>query len=182
MGTVTNIKVQPMEVTWGGTAMGFTEGDIELSLTEDHVDVTAHQEGTNILSAIRTGKHAELSLSLKETNTTLMKYILGQSGITATASGGSVAVIGWGSNRDFTPVLSQANKLILHPVANAASAKSEDICAWKAYPVPESFSFSGENPSVLNVTFKIFPDTTKANKVRLLVIGDHATGTFATVT
>ena len=180
MGTVTNIKVQPMEVTWSGSALGFTDGDLELALTEDVVDITAHQEGTNVLSAIRTGKSAELSITLKETNTALVKHILGQSGVADNPSGATAnVVVGWGSSRDFTHVLSQAGKLVLHPVANAASARSEDIAAWKAYPMPESFTFSGENPSTLSVTFKIYPDTSKADEFRLLVIGDHLTGNFA---
>jgi len=182
MGTVTNIKVKPMSVVWAGSALGFTEGDLELTLTEDAVDVTAHQEGTNILSAIRTGKGAELSISLKETNVALVKFILGQSGDVDNPSGATAnLVVGWGNSKDFTHVLSQAGKLVLHPVALASNDYSEDICAWKAYPVPESFTFSGENPSLLNCTFKCYPDTTKAGTFRLLVIGNHTLGNFASL-
>lgn len=179
MGTVTNVKVQPMAVTWASSALGFTDGDIEISITEDAVDVTAHQEGTNVLSAIRTGKSIEIKLAIKETQTAMMKHILGKSANLFTASGGSVSVIGFGSYRDFSHVLGQASALVLHPVANAASAKSEDWKFWKAYPMPDSVAFSGENPTILNVTFKIFPDSSKAAAARLGVIGDHGTGNFA---
>ena len=105
MGTVSNVLVQPMEVTWSASALGFTEGDIELTFTEDIVDVMAHQEGTSVLSGIRTGKRAEISITLKETNRALVKYMLEQSGQSVTASGGASAVVGWGSGRDFTQVL-----------------------------------------------------------------------------
>jgi len=179
MGTVTNVIVQPMDVTWSSSALGFTEGDIEVTITEDAVDVTAHQEGTNVLTTIRTGKSAEVTLALKETSREQVKYILENSGESITASGGSSAVVGWGSGRDFTQTLSQAAALTLHPVTKGASDYSEDVHFWKAYPVPESLSYSGENPAILNITFRCFPDTTKDNQARLGVIGDWNTGDFS---
>lgn len=181
MGTVSNVLVQPMEVTWSASALGFTEGDIEITFTEDIVDVTAHQEGTNVLSGIRTGKRAEVSITLKETNRALVKYMLEQSGQSITASGGSSAVVGWGSGRDFTQVLGQAGKLTFHPVTKASGDYSEDITFWKAYPKPDSFVFSGENPSTLTIEFMIYPDTSKADQARLGVIGNATTGNFASV-
>ena len=182
MGSVSNVLVQPMEVTWGASALGFTEGDIEITFTEDIVDVTAHQEGTNILSGIRTGKRAEVSITLKETNRALVKYMLQQSGQSITASGGASAVVGWGSGRDFTQTLGQAGVLKFHPVTKASGDYSEDITFWKAYPKPDSFVFSGENPSTLSIEFHIYPDTSKADQARLGVVGDATTGNFASVT
>lgn len=179
MGTVANIQVQPMAVEWAGSALGFIDGDLSFATTEDLVDVTAHEEGTNILSAIRTGKSAEISMVLKETNTALVQYIFQQGGALATASGAASASIGWGSSKDFTQVTAQAGKLVLHPVKNAAANKQEDVAAWKAYPVVDSFDFSGENPSTISVTFRVFPDLTKADEFRLFVLGDHTDGDFA---
>lgn len=181
MGTVTNIKVQPMVVTWGGSALGFIDGDLDFTVEEQVVDVTAHEEGTNVLTAIRTGKSATIAMTLKETNTSLVQYIFGQGGTVDNASGATGNVLGWGSAKDFTQVTTQANKLVLHPKVNAANNRAEDIAAWKAYPMPESFLFSGENPSTISVSFMIYPDLTKATAFRLFVIGDHATGNFASV-
>jgi len=183
MSNVANIKVQPMNITWGGSALGFTDGDLEVAFAEDLVDVTAHQEGTNIMSAIRTGKSVEIAVTLKETSAAGIKYIMGAAATVDNASGvaASATIVGWGSAKDFTQVLSQAGKLVLHPVVNASNDYSEDLAFWKAYPVPGSFSFSGENPSTLSVTFRCFPDTTKATAWRLGVIGNHITGNFSAV-
>jgi hypothetical protein len=180
--TVSNVLVQPMSVTWSASSLGLTEGDIEITWIEDIADVTGHQEGTNILSGIRTGKRAEVSITLKETNRALVKYMMEQSGQSVTASGGASAVVGWGSGRDFTQVLSQAAVLKFHPVVKASGDYSEDITFWKAYPKPDTFMFSGENPSTLSIQFLIYPDTTKDTEVRLGVIGNATTGSFATVT
>lgn len=181
MGTVTNIKVKPMDVTWAGSALGFTEGDIELSVEEQAVDVTAHQEGTNVLTAIRTGKSAEIALTIRETNVAMVQHLFQQGGSLETASGGAGDVIGWGSAKDFTQVTTQAGKLVLHPVTAASNDYSEDIAAWKAYPMVESLTFSGENPSTITLTFKIYPDLTKADEFRLFVIGNHNSGDFSEV-
>lgn len=179
---VANVKVQPMRVTWSASSLGLTEGDIEITWIEDLVDITAHQEGTNVLSAIRTGKRAEVSVTMKQTNRELVKYMLQQSGESVTASGGASAVVGWGNGRDFTQVLTQAAKLTFHPVTKASSDYSEDITFWKAYPKPGSFVFSGENPSTLTIDFMIYPDTSKDGQARLGVVGNATTGNFASVT
>lgn len=181
MSNVANIKVQPMNITWGGSALGFTDGDLEVAFAEDLVDVTAHQEGTNIISAIRTGKSVEIAVTLKETSAAGIQYIMGAAATVDNASGATGNVVGWGSAKDFTQVLSQAGKLVLHPVVNASNNYTEDLAFWKAYPVPGSFSFSGENPSTLSVTFRCFPDSTKATAFRLGVIGNHITGNFSAV-
>ena len=177
-GTVANVTMRPMTVTWGASSLGFTDGDIEIPFTEDVVDVLAHQTGSSVQTAIRTGKNIEVALTLKETSKAAYEYILKQSGSLATASGGASAVIGWGSAKDFTQVLSQAAKLTFHPVTKAAADKSEDVAFWLAYPMPESMVYSGENPSTLSVTFKIYPDAAKADAFKLGVIGNSTSGNF----
>lgn len=174
MGSVTNIKVEPVEISWSGSALGFCDGDIAISIEEQMVDVTAHQEGTNVLTGIRTGKTAEVTVTLKETDSAQITKIFGP------AAGGSeytpmagTGVIGWGGSKDFTQNLTQASKLVLHPVVLASGDYSRDWAFWKAYPMPDSITFSGENPETISVTFKCYPDLTKQDAVRLFVYGNH---------
>lgn len=183
MTCATNVKVIPMEVSWSGSSIGLTDGDIEFTIEEQTVDVTAHSEGTNILTAIRTGKSAEVAITLKEVTPTRLKQVFGAAGYVGQASGASGAdtVLGFGNSKDFTQVTTQAAKLILHPANKAASDRSEDLAAWKAYPLPESITFSGENPATAQVTFKIYPDCAKADQFRLFVYGDHLNGNFAAI-
>lgn len=287
-GTITNVKVEPCSVTWNSVDLGFTEGDIEIACEEMGVEVKAHQEGSNVLDMIRTGKKVELKLALKETsvaqlNTMLAAgggsssgvaeiftittvadssgslnnkvfFIYGASGVgyavwlnvnsagtdpsipgftsvpvaiatsdsantvadlvaaaidalddfsapnpganiitvTNAAAGartapdagnsgfslavtttGTSTMTGWGKSQDFTSMLSDAQKLVLHPVVNSASTYTGDIAFWKAYPMLDSIKNSGEKEKVIEVTFKIFPDTSKADAIRLFVQGDH---------
>jgi hypothetical protein len=181
MGNIANVEVSPFDVTWGASGIGFIEGDIDLSFVEDLVDVTTHQTGTNVLSAIRTGKSVEVSLTLKETDTAKIQYLMGAAGTVDNASGATADVLGWGTAKDFTQVLTQAEKLVFHPVKLAAGDRSKDYAFWKAYPVPGSFVASGENNNTFSVTFRIFPDASKAKAFEYGVRGDHTVGNFASV-
>ncbi len=286
MGTVGNISVDPINAIWGGVDLGFIDGDVEVTMEEQSVDITAHQYGTNVLSAIRTGKSMEVSLTLKETSVAQLTTLINQGGAAGTAtaevstvvigsvtsinskyfdiwsandaiayrvwfdvnntgvapsstgktlvevdldatptvaeavtaltaaldglaaftaveSGGTTVTItnastggssdivdgntgftfsvttqgsgtapGWGTSKDFTSVLTQAAKLVLHPVVLGSSVQTRDLCFWKAYPMLDSISHSGENPKLVSVTFKVYPDLNRNAQSQYFVFGE----------
>ena len=163
---------------YGDTAvdLGFTDGDIEISHEENYVDVTSHQTGTQVLSAIHTGNTMSVSVSLKETAVSQLRKIL------ATAEGdamipdgtgvSSTEVLGYGTSRQFKQTLGRARKLVLHPVVLPSSNLSRDVTIWKAYPKISSLTYSGENIQMIPVEFAIYPDYTKQDKVRMCTFGD----------
>lgn len=287
-GNVANIRVVPCRVIWGGVDLGLTDGDLEFKLAEKAVDITAHQEGSNVLDAIRTGKSLSLAVKLQETTVAQLraailngggdssggvaqaqtisciadtagslnskffpivsklgnKYLVWMNvnaagvapslpgytnvavvlatgavntavatavaaalnalddfvaaavgvlvtctdanagfvkdGVSAGNSGFTVlvtvpgvsALTGWGGSKDFTSQLADSDQLVLHPTVNADADKSEDLNAWKAYPDLGSIKPSGEHPLMVDVTFKVFPDSSKPVAVRLFGYGD----------
>lgn len=172
--TLANIQVDPCQVEWASTGVGYIDGDISVTLEEQVVDITAHSEGTNVLDHIRTGKNAEVTMTLKESASGQFDTFVSSAGGSTNSDGSSgVDVIGWGSNKDFTRVGTQADALILHPVANADDNYDEDIAFWKAYPLLGSINISGENPRTMEITFKIIPDLSKPSDIRLWIRGDH---------
>jgi hypothetical protein len=60
----------------------------------------------------------------------------------------------------------------LHPVSKDASDKSEDWNFWKVQGLLDTFNFSGENISVIPMTFTVFPDKTKNKEIQFFLIGD----------
>ncbi len=287
--TLTNVAVEPCIAVLDGVDFGLLDGDIEISMEEKAVEITGHQEGSNVLDMIRTGKSVELGLTLKETTvekvTELLKFggglapsaaavteltcvadvagslnnkyffiysaqdavrylvwfnvnaegvapvvsgvtlvevalatdatnaqvatavaaaldalsafastaalavatitnaaegvvsapSMGNSGFSFTIeTAGANALVGWGSSKDFTSMLADAKKLVLHPVKNAANVLMGDVAFWKAYPMIESIVHSGENPKTVSLTFKIFPDSSKPAAIRLFCLGDHS--------
>jgi len=286
-GTVGNIKVEPMQVIWDGVDLGFTEGDIEMSQEEQATDITAHQEGTTVLDAIRTGRNVTITTVLKETSVAQINKMLQAGESTATAAAevtsvtavadvsssldgtyftinsaldatgyyvwinvaaggndpapsgltgiavaisanddadtvaaaiqtavdaegdfgasvsGSVvtitnaatggttdaadvdsgftiavttqgisAVDGFGKGKRFTGQIADAKKLRLHPTALASTDLSRDWNFWKAYPMFDSMTFSGENPQTMSITWKAFPDSSRADTSYIGVYGE----------
>ncbi len=289
-GSIANIRVEPVQVCFDGVDLGFTDGDVELTLEEQLVDVTAHQSGTQVVDAIRTGSNIQIALSLKETSVDQLNSILSFAGSTSTAAAevstvttianvassadgqaillaaandstlfyawgnvaaggndpliagrtaipvtlttddtadevatayasaidgvgdfsavavGSVVTItnaatgpstdltdvdttyavcvitqgmsagktGWGESKRFTNVSDQTKILKLHPVRLAASDFSKDLVFWRAYPVVDSITKSGENPELVSVNFRVFPDQARDAGVNLFALGEDA--------
>lgn len=169
--TLSNIKIKPCTVTWNSIDLGYTDGEIEVSFEEKLKEIMAHQEGENVLTAIRTGHGVEVTVTLKESAVAVLKNLFDAASGSPTPGAGT-EVLGWGSAKDFTPVTAEAQKLVLHPIANGASL-AEDMAFWKAYPMIQSLNLSGESETLIPVTFKIFPDLAKESTVRLMCIGDH---------
>jgi hypothetical protein len=157
----------------GGTInLGLLDGDVEVSFEETLLEVTAHQSGVTPLADLRQGVVTSLKLTLKESHLSLQKEILAKAaGGTYTPSGGS-EVFGWGVSRQGLNTVVQARRLILHPVALSSSDYSRDMCFWKAYPIPESIVFSGENPETMSVTFKIYLDDGKPDAIQQFIRGN----------
>ena len=88
------------------------------------------------------------------------------------ASEGSTALVGWGKGKDFESMLTDARHLVLHPIARESDDLIEDVNFWKAYPMLDTIVHSGENPKTISVSFKIFPDSTKDDEIRLFAVGD----------
>lgn len=151
--------------------LGLLDGDIEVSFEETLFEVTAHQTGTSKIADLRQGVSAEVALTLKESDKAKYKEIFVSSGGAHTPSGGT-EVFGWGKSRQGSNTIVQARRLVLHPVRLDSSDKSDDLCFWKAYVMPESLVYSGENPKTLSLSFKCYLDEEKPDEIEMFAIGD----------
>lgn len=156
----------------GNLDLGLLDGDIEVAFEEKLFEVTAHQTGVTVLADLRQGVSATVSLVLKESDTEKLNELF------AKAAGGShtpvagTELFGWGTSKQGSNTIIQARRLVLHPVRLLAADLSEDLCFWKAYPLPESLTFSGENPKIASVSFKTYLDDSKPEEVKLFAFGD----------
>ncbi len=161
--------------TEGDTAvdLGFVDGDIEVSISEDLVDVKGHETGSNTITQIRTGKQVEIKVSLQETSVTQLKKLYRQGGQGYTPAGAAgTQLVGWGSSKDFTQTLTQAKKLVLHPKVLGTSDKTRDMTFHLCYPQLDSITFSGENTFVIPVTFKVYPKYANNDAIEYFAFGD----------
>lgn len=137
--------------------IGFIDGDVELGVTENLVDVTTHQTGAEVIAQLRNGiTVGPISMALKEATAAKLREIASVIGKKATVNGKEVVKLG--GSKQFTNVLTDARKLVLHPQRLPLTNQDEDYCAWLAYPNLEGVVFSGENNKLINVTFNTFLD------------------------
>lgn len=158
--------------------LGFCDGDIELSHEENHVDLTSHQTGTQVLGNISTGSTVSLTINLKETAVSQLRKVIatgeGDAMIPDGTGASASEVFGWGTSRQFKQTNARARKLVLHPAVLPSSNKSRDVTLWKAFPKVNSLTFSGENVLTIPVEFSVYPDYSKQDKIRLCVVGDSS--------
>lgn len=153
--------------------IGFIDGDVEISATEDLFDVVAQQTGTQIVDKIRTGNTIEnIAVAMKESTAAKLKVILEAGGASVTPGGGT-EVTGWGESKRFTNISNETRRLIFHPVRNAAAVLTNDWAFWRAYPNLTGFNFSGESDQLISVEFQIIPDPLIADAQNQFVYGDH---------
>ena len=137
----------------GSIDLGLLDGDVEVSFEEETFEVMAHQTGTTLRADLRQGVSASVSLTLKQSDNPLRKEILAKAaGGVFTPSGGT-ELYGWGDSRQGLNTVVQARRLIFNFLALGSGDRSRDLCFWKAYPLPESITFSGENPEIMAVNF-----------------------------
>jgi len=150
--------------------LGLLQGNIEPSVSPATLDIKAHQYGVTPLATLSQGfDKIECKTVLLETDSSKLKEIYSIYGGSYTPSGGT-EVFGAGGSVIGTNILVNAARLVLRPV-NALNNESDTV-VMLCVPMPESLSFSGENPQVLNVTWKGFLDTSANSKVNAIAFGD----------
>lgn len=152
--------------------IGYVDGDIEIKLDEQLLDITSHQTGVDILTSLRQGKTVEISMTFKETDTSNMQFFLKQAGNLYTPPSGT-EIVGWGTATNSLNVIDQAGKLILHPVSLASNDYTRDFAFWSAYLKVDSVKLSGENPMLIDATFKCYTNDKKISNVNTFVYGNH---------
>lgn len=163
--------------TYGETAadVGCIDGDIELAIDTQRIDLTCHAEGTNILGKIPTGRTISVTMNLKETTVAQLKKMLVKMGGSYTPVGASgTEIVGIGTGADFVPESSKYSPLRLHPKVLAAGDRSRDIYAPKAFPLMEGLTFSGESVFTIPITFECYVDQTLNSKANILIFGDNS--------
>lgn len=73
----------------GDLDLGLLDGDIEVSMEEKTLEVTAHQTGTSLIAELRQGVSATVKMVLKESDTARYKEIFSVAGGTYTPMSGT---------------------------------------------------------------------------------------------
>jgi len=136
-----NIKIGSAWVSWGGTDLGYTKGNVKLKLKQETHDVTVDQLGKLPIKSFLLNEEASVVVPLVERDvaTNLLN--------------------GFGENIG-KDIADNAQQLEITP---QATGDSLSITFYKAYPVIDTeIEFSPDSERVVEIEFRIFPqiDTT----------------------
>ena len=169
IGTVTGTLIILTTIRKGKDFnLGLLQGDIEPSFAPSNLTITAHQYGLTPLASLSQGFDTiELETALLETD---ISHVREMYQIYGGTSNPGTLVFGAGTSVLGKNMLVEAARLVLKPVNATDDTKNYNMML--ALPVPSSFVFSGENPSVLNVTWQGFIDLDFDTNINAVAIGD----------
>ena len=163
------VKLGPCLVTFNGIDLGLTKGGVEVSITTNKHEVMVDQFGTTAINDYITGRTGKVTVPMAETDLTkLLAVIPGAvlvtDSVTATKKKLEIPT-GVGLS-----LIDSAAVLSLHPKANAALNKNDDVTVPLASPAGDiTFSFQVENERVYAIEFQMYPDEITG---LLCVLGD----------
>lgn len=167
MGTIANVKVGVCSVTFNSTDLGHTKGGVTVSYEPTYHDITVDEYGETVAEKVLIGENFTATVPLAES--TLANVMVAIPGSTDATD---AATIGRKAGRRMS---NDAATLVLHPIANAAEDRSEDVVLYSAV-VSESVEvpFMVDGERVLECTFQAMIDSTKSDGTYLGLIGDSA--------
>ena len=154
--------------------LGLIEGNVTFGLAQETFEVTAHQQGPQVLGRIITAKNIEsVSIQLKETDVAKLKAFIEAAGASTTPAGGT-EVFGYGTGTNGLNQDTKARKLVFNPRSSGGrSVKGSDYCFWRAFPNVSELLFSGEEDNKITVEFQIQRDEKKVANLDTFIVGDH---------
>ena len=155
-----------------GGDLGKSSGGTEIAMEAQSVQIFADQTGQIPQDEVFIGSSVEVTVSLLEMTPARWKTVVGSvTGDTFTPSGGD-ELTGYGTSRLYQSFFDLGGQLILHPSRKSSSDRSLDVNLWKCAPKPASYNFSGEEASVMEVTFTALPDPEVESAINLMSFGD----------
>lgn len=152
--------------------VGLLEGDVETSFSPSLFTIQSHQTGVTPLGALMQGfETIEATTIMLETTRSNMKEIYSIYGGSVTPSGGT-EVFGAGTGSVGKNMLIEAARLEMVPVNDLGTELSYPTNFMLAVPVPDTLTFSGENPRTLSITWSGYPDLSKNDKINAVNFGD----------
>lgn len=165
MADITEVKLGVCEVSFNNVDLGHTKGGVVVSYAPEYVDIQVDKYGNTTADKRLLGEKFTAKVPLAES--TLANLSVAMPAGTTTANKitlGSKAGVG---------LAGLAHLLVLHPQANEASDRSEDVIFYKAVAgSPVELGFTNDGVRIIEVTFEAMIDETKSDGDYLGMIGD----------
>lgn len=169
MADVTKVKLGVCSVTFNGVDLGHTIGGVEVSYEPEYHDTAVDLYGNTIVESWLIGEKFSAKVPLAEFTIANLAVAIPQGVTTGSTKHTMGAKAGKKSTVD-------AHPLVLHPIANAAGDRSEDVVFYKAIVINAiTLAHKNEDEKIIEVEFLGLLDETKADGNYLGLIGDSTT-------
>lgn len=165
MSDISNVKMGVCSVTFGTTALGHTKGGVTVTYEPDIHDITVDQYGSTPAEKVLIGQKLKATVPLAESSTTNLAIAIpeGEAGAESIKIGGKVGL----------RLSSEAETLVLHPIANDSDDLSEDVVIYKAIVTNSiEIPFKVDEERVIELEFEGLVDETRDDGDMLGLIGD----------
>lgn len=167
MADTTKVKIGACSVTLGSTDLGHTKGGVEVTYSPEYADITVDMYGNTIVDKALLGEALTVKVPLAESQIALLAEAMPL----ATATASKITL----GKKAGARLLAEAQQLVLHPLVNQASDRSEDVVLYKAVVHSEvTIPYKADEERVYEVEFIALPDFTKDDGNYLGTIGDTA--------
>lgn len=166
MADIDNVKIGVCSVTFNGNDLGHTIDGVVVNYEPEYKDIMVDRYGNTVAEKVLIGEKLTAVVTLAEATIANLRV--------AIPTGSTTPATRMNIGRDVgLRMTSLAQRLILHPIANAANVKTEDVVFHKAIasePVELPHKFDEEKK--FQVTFTALIDESQSSGAYLGHIGD----------
>lgn len=175
MSDTRNVKLGVCTIMYDGADLGYTKGGVEAIVTTETHEVQIDQFGKVAINESIMARAASVKVPLAETTVENLVRIM--PGATLTTEGlKKVVKVQHGIGTD---LLALAKPLVLHPQANAVTARNDDFVLLLAGTAGAmQYAYKLEEERIFNIEFKGYPSP-QTN--RIFYVGDLTAGSVPVV-
>jgi len=165
LSDISNVKMGVCSVTFGTTELGHTKGGVTVTYEPDIHDITVDQYGSTPAEKVLIGQKLKATVPLAESSIANLAIAIpeGEAGAESIKIGGKVGL----------RLSSEAETLVLHPIANDSDDLSEDVVIYKAVVTNSiDIPFKVDEERVIELEFEGIIDETRLDGDMLGLIGN----------
>lgn len=165
-----NVKLGVCRVYFGETEedLGLTKGGVDVSVSTETHEVTVDQYGDTPINEYITSRHAEVTVPMAETTLENAVKIMPGARLLTDAEDPNKRYVEVPTGTGMS-LMNYAQRLRLHPIANADDDREDDFILYRAATPGEiNYSYKLDEERIFSCTFKGYPD----DQSRLFAMGD----------
>ncbi len=164
----TNVELGVCEVFVDGASVGHTIGGVTVTYTPEYHETKVDKFGSTNVEKFLIGEKLTAKVPLAEFTLTNIKNAIPF----GTVSGGKITIGSVAGKR----ASENASQLVLHPVANADSDRSDDVVMYKAVQTGEIvIEHKNDGEKILECMYEALVDESRDDGNLLGLIGDSTT-------